>query len=311
MGLDTDIGFMRAMTRAETLLYPFLGPTMVVRMMKFMWPHSIIVVVFASVVSTLVYCPTSLGNRVLHTTLLYLANFVQLCSEYDVSIRGLFLNAYSSIIAPFDQWEIAKGRRKRQRMPKLQLYQYRKPAKNRKIRLLKLRARLFFNEPSCELIEVSLNETPPFEAVSYTWGEKAPSIPIELDGKEILVTANVDDFLSHQRSIFGPKCFWIDAICINQDDNNEKNGQLPLVTDIYKSASRVIVWPEPPENSRETRVVRKMIMALNWPQPQVVGKTRGTKTRDLLLNLFRNEEETFVAVSKFLSHRYKVPRSSW
>jgi hypothetical protein len=186
----------------------------------------------------------------------------------------------------------------------LELYQYRKLAKNRNIRLLKLRTRWFFNEPSCELIEVPLDQTPPFEAVSYTWGEKAPAIPIELDGKEILVTANVDEFLSHQRSIFGPKCFWIDAICINQKDNNEKNDQLPLMTDIYKSASRVIVWLGPPESSQGTRVVRKMIMALNWPQPQVVMKHRGMKTRDLLPNFFRDEKEAFVTISKFLSHSW-------
>jgi hypothetical protein len=97
-GLETDIGFLRAMRLPEALLYFFLGPSMVVRMMKFMWSQSIIVVVFISVVGILVYCPTPLGNRVLHTTLLYLADFTQLCHEYDVTIRGLFLNAFNPLL---------------------------------------------------------------------------------------------------------------------------------------------------------------------------------------------------------------------
>lgn len=34
---------------------------------------------------------------------------------------------------------------------------------------------------------------------------------------------------------------WVDAICINQDDNSEKSEQIPRIARIYRSASRVIV----------------------------------------------------------------------
>jgi hypothetical protein len=35
---------------------------------------------------------------------------------------------------------------------------------------------------------------------------------------------------------------WIDAICINQNDTEERNAQVRRMLDIYKSANRVIVW---------------------------------------------------------------------
>jgi hypothetical protein len=36
---------------------------------------------------------------------------------------------------------------------------------------------------------------------------------------------------------------WIDSICINQSDRSEKEMQIPLMTTIYKSATRVVAFP--------------------------------------------------------------------
>ncbi len=36
--------------------------------------------------------------------------------------------------------------------------------------------------------------------------------------------------------------FWIDAICINQDDNTEKTSEVLKMADIYRSAASVLVW---------------------------------------------------------------------
>ena len=35
---------------------------------------------------------------------------------------------------------------------------------------------------------------------------------------------------------------WIDAICISQNDTNEKNRQVALMTEIYRNASEVVIW---------------------------------------------------------------------
>jgi hypothetical protein len=35
---------------------------------------------------------------------------------------------------------------------------------------------------------------------------------------------------------------WIDAICINQADLDERKQQVQLMRDVYSGASRVVVW---------------------------------------------------------------------
>lgn len=36
--------------------------------------------------------------------------------------------------------------------------------------------------------------------------------------------------------------FWVDALCINQDDLEERSGQVLRMTSIYRSAFRVVAW---------------------------------------------------------------------
>lgn len=48
------------------------------------------------------------------------------------------------------------------------------------------------------------------------------------------------------------RVFWIDAICINQREEDEKNKQVIRMGDIFHSASRVVVWLGPEAmNSRD------------------------------------------------------------
>lgn len=42
-----------------------------------------------------------------------------------------------------------------------------------------------------------------------------------------------------------PQHLWIDALCINQQDFDEKNHQIPLMTQVYSKAAKVVVWLGP------------------------------------------------------------------
>lgn len=48
-------------------------------------------------------------------------------------------------------------------------------------------------------------------------------------------------WLSYLQDYQLDRILWVDAICINQDDQGEKNKQIPLIRTIY-AASCVIVW---------------------------------------------------------------------
>ena len=156
---------------------------------------------------------------------------------------------------------------------------------------------MFFCQPYFKLIETPLDKAPPFEAISYTWGPDAPSIPIKIDGALILVTAPIDELLWNRRSIFTSHVFWIDAICINQRDQEEKSNQLPMMAKIYGRAARVIVWLGAPQSRKDTRIVRKMIRALTEPESIV-------PTTAILESLFSDEKDAFIAVGKLFSHSW-------
>ncbi|KAF3013258.1 hypothetical protein E8E14_008700 [Neopestalotiopsis sp. 37M] len=98
-------------------------------------------------------------------------------------------------------------------------------------------------EIHARLATISLNDGHKFDALSYVWGEDDDSEPIIVDGQTIKVRKNLKSALRRLGSFASQaEGLWIDAICINQDDSQEKTFQLPLMRAIYTQASTVIVW---------------------------------------------------------------------
>jgi hypothetical protein len=79
----------------------------------------------------------------------------------------------------------------------------------------------------CTIQHVSLEDKPAYAALSYTWGDanRMRRLVVEEDGRsfELRVTENLDSALRHI-AINGE--FWIDAVCINQDEELEKSWQV-------------------------------------------------------------------------------------
>jgi Heterokaryon incompatibility protein (HET) len=97
-------------------------------------------------------------------------------------------------------------------------------------------------ELKCELQEVEHLSNVRYEALSYVWGSPKGDIPIQLEGRTFLVTENCEAAMRRLRRRTRSRILWIDAICINQRSNEEKNLQVNLMSDIYSNATRVIVW---------------------------------------------------------------------
>jgi hypothetical protein len=98
----------------------------------------------------------------------------------------------------------------------------------------------------CEIVDYCLREsrkaTHHYEALSYVWGPVEPSLTIQIGQEHLKITANLHVALLHLRDSDIARTFWIDAICINQADYEEKSRQIRLMAIIYGKASRVIVW---------------------------------------------------------------------
>ncbi|KAJ5116704.1 heterokaryon incompatibility protein-domain-containing protein [Penicillium angulare] len=98
----------------------------------------------------------------------------------------------------------------------------------------------------CHLLDYDLGSTEyqphVYEALSYCWGSQNKPESAILNGLTLPITTNLKAALQHLRDSQLPRTVWIDAICINQDDNKEKGKQIPLMRRIYAQASQVIVW---------------------------------------------------------------------
>lgn len=90
---------------------------------------------------------------------------------------------------------------------------------------------------------------PEFEALSYVWGTGVCDQTIQCEGTDLAVTSNVLGALQELRWAATIRFVWIDAICINQDDVQERSYQVTLMRNIYSTAAGVIVWLGPAQPS--------------------------------------------------------------
>jgi hypothetical protein len=107
---------------------------------------------------------------------------------------------------------------------------------------------------------VPLDDVPIYEALSYTWGTERPVHRICCNGQAFAIRPNLFQALRRLRYRTKPRVLWIDAICIDQDNTDEKNLQIPLMRRIYMSASQVLVWlgEEANDSPKAMALMRKL-----------------------------------------------------
>lgn len=94
-----------------------------------------------------------------------------------------------------------------------------------------------------------------YEALSYTWGSLNRSAAIAVYGgltstakpkpSLLRVGANLSEALQYLRLRDEARVIWIDALCINQEDLQEREHQVQRMADIYNRACKVIAWLGP------------------------------------------------------------------
>ena len=90
-------------------------------------------------------------------------------------------------------------------------------------------------------MNVSLTWRARYEALSYTWGDPKITKPVICSGKKIEITANLHSALYHLRYPDRQRILWVDALCINQEDDNDKETQVQRMGRIYSKAQRVLI----------------------------------------------------------------------
>ncbi|KAH7361169.1 heterokaryon incompatibility protein-domain-containing protein [Pyrenochaeta sp. MPI-SDFR-AT-0127] len=113
---------------------------------------------------------------------------------------------------------------------------------------------------SMRTIDLSDNSHVPFIALSYTWKStiveegqvpRRPSpVHIRCDSKALNIGENLFDCLFQieqlRHSTNEPpddvSCLWVDAVCINQDDMDERRSQVAMMQRIYVQSTGVMIW---------------------------------------------------------------------
>ncbi|KAI9730146.1 MAG: hypothetical protein M1818_008240 [Claussenomyces sp. TS43310] len=112
---------------------------------------------------------------------------------------------------------------------------------------------------SCTIATVCIHDPVSFQALSYAWGQREITTEISLDDSSLSVTTNLEAALRHLRQDV-PRVMWIDAICIDQRNLDERSSQVLMMRDIYEKADKTIVWLG--EGTSQSRAAYKLMRDL-------------------------------------------------
>ena len=113
------------------------------------------------------------------------------------------------------------------------------------IRLVQVRVDGPTKSIACEFSHHSLQHLPPYATLSYAWGDSTVTRTLSCgNGTTLEVTENLASWLQNWSPEVSKKyqLLWVDALCIDQGNVEERNHQVRLMKRIYKSASSLNVW---------------------------------------------------------------------
>jgi hypothetical protein len=185
--------------------------------------------------------------------------------------------------------------------PAKYVYQYEElDSSIQEIRLIKL-TKHPITGISCSLERFPLEIAPKYEAISYTWGSSTKGHLVSLGRSWLPITRNVYKILQDRGSYFRTRWLWIDAVCINQDDNVEKGIQVNIMGDIYQSAERVLVWlGDTVVRSSDITSAMFLLERLNYN----INNYEDYKQRLDSMKLVTGSRESWDALGRLLSHYY-------
>lgn len=110
-------------------------------------------------------------------------------------------------------------------------------------------------------------------ALSYCWGERKHDLVIIIDQCVFRISKNLHAALENIRRRHSTRLMiWIDALCINQADIQEKNAQVSIMRSIYTKSMHTYIWLGP--NDAWTGLTFEQIkMRAAWERNRKTGET--------------------------------------
>lgn len=111
----------------------------------------------------------------------------------------------------------------------------------RNIRLLELSPGQHDHPLDGNLFIVHIDVAPPFEAISYVWGQPDDQTGLKLGNALVRMPNNLGIALRQCRFKDKPRLVWADSVCIDQSSKEEQSQQVSLMGIIYQTATQVLV----------------------------------------------------------------------
>ncbi|PMD33948.1 HET-domain-containing protein [Hyaloscypha variabilis F] len=167
------------------------------------------------------------------------------------------------------------------------------------IRVITLHPGIQTDQIHCSMTHIATNRgsKPRYTALSYTWGTPESPKSILLNGVQVQVRENLWQALYHLRSEERDLRIWIDALCINQNDLQERSSQVSRMSAIYGIAKEVVVWLGPAGDGSE--------LAMDFMQRKFHPQ-QGSSERDIPLDeiLLQSSEAELEATAKLMTREY-------
>ena len=162
------------------------------------------------------------------------------------------------------------------------------PLKHRHIRLLKARRddNKLPAELRCEYLLAPLDGLlVTYTAISYVWGDPTAvsQIVCDNDGGHLSLTASASDILNAVIEARVPGYFWIDQLCINQEDKQEKADQVRMMGEIFASANNVIAWLGAP--TADSKMATSFVVTLFNAMKKLASRNAVITTDSLCQNM--------------------------
>ncbi|KAM0723418.1 hypothetical protein Q7P37_000404 [Cladosporium fusiforme] len=107
-----------------------------------------------------------------------------------------------------------------------------------------------------------------YDALSYAWGGGDREKNVFCNGKRLPVTQTLWEALNRFRHPSDTVVIWADCICVCQERVRERNAQVKMMGDIFKSARKVVVWlGSDYDDSRAGMMLAKQLLHIAIHQP--------------------------------------------
>ncbi|GIZ45640.1 hypothetical protein CKM354_000879800 [Cercospora kikuchii] len=134
------------------------------------------------------------------------------------------------------------------------------------IRRLIVRPATCLNAPfECSIEVVPCHEDAEYTALSYAWamqdGDSSLCRGLYVNSQNFAIRRNLFEALRRLRSDHEILRIWIDAICIDQGNFDERSEQVSNMAAVYKNANRVVAWlgeAEPNDDRNVSRLLQHL-----------------------------------------------------